>query len=55
MDHLLTIPHRRADGMCPVNGIRDLLHWRSGRDFRPQRFAQHPRPEVAPQNPWGLP
>ena len=33
MSHLLTIPHRRADGMCPVNGIRDLIHWRSGRDW----------------------
>ncbi len=33
MSHLLTIPHRRAHGMCPVNGIRDLVHWRSGRDW----------------------
>lgn len=33
MGHLLTIPHRRAHGMCPVNGIRDLVHWRSGRDW----------------------
>jgi hypothetical protein len=33
MDHWLTIPHRRAHGMCPVNGIRDLVHWRSGRDW----------------------
>ena len=24
MAHLLTIPHRRAHGMCPANGIRDL-------------------------------
>ena len=29
----LTIPHRVAAGMCPVNGIRDLIHWRSGRDW----------------------
>ena len=29
----MTIPHRRKDGMCPVNGIRDLVHWRSGRDW----------------------
>jgi hypothetical protein len=33
MTHLPTIPHRRAHGMCPVNGIRDLVHWRSGRDW----------------------
>jgi len=33
MDQLLTIPHRRAHGMCPVNGVRDLVHWRSGRDW----------------------
>ncbi len=29
----LTTPHRRRRGMCPVNGIRDLIHWRSGRDW----------------------
>jgi hypothetical protein len=33
MKQVLTIPHRRAHGMCPVNGIRDLVHWRSGRDW----------------------
>jgi len=33
MANWLTIPHRRAHGMCPVNGIRDLVHWRSGRDW----------------------
>jgi hypothetical protein len=33
MNQLLTIPHRRARGMCPVNGIRDLVHWRFGRDW----------------------
>jgi hypothetical protein len=33
MRHQLTIPHRPAHGMCPVNGIRDLIHWRSGRDW----------------------
>lgn len=33
MGHSLTIPHRRAHGMCPINGIRDLVHWRSGRDW----------------------
>jgi hypothetical protein len=33
MGNLLAIPHRRAQGMCPVNGIRDLVHWRSGRDW----------------------
>lgn len=29
----LTIPHRVAAGMCPVSGIRDLVHWRTGRDW----------------------
>ena len=29
----ITIPHRPAPGLCPVNGIRDLIHWRSGRDW----------------------
>jgi hypothetical protein len=29
----LSLPHRRADGLCPVNGIRDLVHWRAGRDW----------------------
>jgi hypothetical protein len=33
VDHLLTIPHRPAPGLCPVNGIRDLVHWRAGRDW----------------------
>jgi hypothetical protein len=33
IEHLLTIPHRRAHGMCPVNGIRDLVHWRAGRGW----------------------
>jgi hypothetical protein len=33
MDPILTIPHRRAHGMCPVNGIRDLVQWRAGRDW----------------------
>jgi len=33
MGRLLAIPHRRARGMCPVNGIRDLIHWLSGRDW----------------------
>jgi hypothetical protein len=33
MGRLPRIPHRRAHGMCPVNGIRDLVHWRSGRDW----------------------
>ncbi len=27
------IPHRTSAGMCPVNGIRDLVHWRAGRDW----------------------
>jgi Butirosin biosynthesis protein H, N-terminal/Domain of unknown function (DUF4872) len=30
---MLTLPHRTAHGLCIVNGIRDLVHWRSGRDW----------------------
>jgi hypothetical protein len=33
MGQMLTLPHRLKDGMCPVNGIRDLVHWRAGRDW----------------------
>lgn len=33
MEHLLTIPHRLAHGLCPINGIRDLVHWHTGRDW----------------------
>ncbi len=33
MVQLLHIPHRPSHGMCPVNGIRDLVHYRSGRDW----------------------
>ena len=33
MEHRISIPHRRAHGLCPVNGIRDLVHWRTGRDW----------------------
>jgi len=33
MVHLLSIPHRPAHGLCPVNGLRDLIHWRTGRDW----------------------
>ena len=33
MGQFLTIPHRVAAGMCPVNGIRDMVHWRTGRDW----------------------
>jgi hypothetical protein len=33
MANLLTIPHRVRPGLCPVNGIRDLVQWRSGRDW----------------------
>ncbi|GAP12413.1 NlpC/p60-like transpeptidase [Longilinea arvoryzae] len=29
----LPIPHRQRAGMCPVNGIRDLVQWRTGRDW----------------------
>ena len=28
-----SIPHRSAPGLCPVNGIRDLVQWRAGRDW----------------------
>ncbi len=33
MGQPLSLPHRKAPGMCPVNGIRDLVHWRTGRDW----------------------
>jgi hypothetical protein len=33
MEHSFDIPHRISPGMCPVNGIRDLVHWRTGRDW----------------------
>ena len=33
MKLLHTIPHRVAHGLCPVNGIRDLIQWRSGNDW----------------------
>jgi hypothetical protein len=33
MGTLLEFPHRTTPGMCPVNGIRDLVQWRSGRDW----------------------
>ncbi len=33
MERSLTLPHRVAPGLCPVNGIRDLIHWRAGRDW----------------------
>jgi hypothetical protein len=36
MGQPLIIPHRPAHGMCPVNGIRDLIHWRTGRDWSNQ-------------------
>ena len=36
MESLPPIPHRRAHGMCPVNGIRDLIQYRSGRDWSNQ-------------------
>ncbi len=28
-----SLPHRPKPGMCPVNGLRDLVHWRAGRDW----------------------
>jgi hypothetical protein len=33
MKLLADIPHRISAGLCPVNGIRDLIHWRAGRDW----------------------
>ena len=30
MDRLPAVPHRVAHGLCIVNGIRDLIHWRTG-------------------------
>jgi hypothetical protein len=36
MKDVSRIPHRPAPGLCPVNGIRDLIQWRSGRDWSNQ-------------------
>jgi hypothetical protein len=33
MKQLLNIPHRTSHGMCPANGIHDLVHWRTSRDW----------------------
>ncbi len=33
MHNQIAIPHRVKPGMCPVNGIRDMVHWRTGRDW----------------------
>lgn len=33
MSLLEGIPHLPADGMCPVNGVRDVIQWRTGRDW----------------------
>lgn len=33
MKLLADIPHRASVGLCPVNGIRDLIHRRAGRDW----------------------
>jgi len=33
MGTILELPHRVKAGMCPVNGIRDLVQWRTGRDW----------------------
>lgn len=33
MGKITSIPHRRREGLCPVNGIRDLIHWRTGQDW----------------------
>lgn len=33
MKQILNIPHRTAHGLCPVNGIRDLIQWRTGNNW----------------------
>jgi hypothetical protein len=33
MQDIISIPHRISPGLCPVNGIRDLIQWRTGRDW----------------------
>ncbi len=33
MQTQLTIPHRVKPGMCPVNGIRDMVQWCTGNDW----------------------
>lgn len=33
MKQLIIIPHLVKNGMCPVNGIRDLVQWRYGRNW----------------------
>ncbi len=33
MEQILSLPHRIAPGMCPVNGIRDLVEWRTGNNW----------------------
>jgi len=38
MSQRLNIPHRVQAGLCPVNGIRDLVQWRSGRDWSNEFF-----------------
>lgn len=32
----LALPHLTAPGLCPVNGIRDLIHWRTGQNWSNQ-------------------
>jgi hypothetical protein len=33
VEKYISIPHRIAPGLCPVNGIRDLLEWRTGHNW----------------------
>lgn len=33
MKQLFSIPHLVKSGMCPVNGIRDLVQWHTGRNW----------------------
>ena len=33
MSYRISLPHHPAGGLCIVNGIRDLIHWRTGRDW----------------------
>jgi hypothetical protein len=33
MSYRISLPHHPAGGLCIVNGIRNLIHWRTGRDW----------------------
>lgn len=36
MKPFLSIPHQPTPGLCQINGLRDLIHWRTGRDWSNQ-------------------